>query len=82
VVHLPSFAPQQNVNPLVAIANPSLSQLSNPDPQGGLIVPRRFIPVRRSKKQEHPDIPAVHLLRGVLPDAAPTPVDVQALEFF
>jgi len=32
VVHLPSFPPQQNVNPIVAIANPSFCQLPNPHP--------------------------------------------------
>jgi hypothetical protein len=53
MVHLPSFAPQQNVNPVVAIANSSFCQFSNPHPQDGLIVARRFIPVRRSEKQEH-----------------------------
>jgi hypothetical protein len=53
VVHLPSFPPQQNVNPIVAIANPSFCQLPNPHPESGLVVPCRFLAVRRSEKQQH-----------------------------
>lgn len=53
VVHGPSFAPQKNVNPIVAVLNLCLGDLSNLHPQGGLIVLRRFILVRRSEKLEH-----------------------------
>lgn len=58
VIHVPSFSSQQNADPQITKPRPSVSEITDPKPQSGL-VPRRTASIpSRSAEVSEPTRPA------------------------